>query len=85
MHNDVNNEAEDVEEGDGANGDPDPDVIHESLENPVAGAKAFLDGHPLAKIVVVIDTHSESNGSFIWGGNSPETYKTCSMNDVSDR
>jgi hypothetical protein len=44
----------------------------------------FLDCHPTAKIVVIIDTHClEETGGFIYKGNTPDTYEACSMEEVS--
>lgn len=46
-------------------------------------AEHFLKKHPTAKIVVVIDTHCFDSGWFIWTGDSPETYQSCSLLEVS--
>src|SRR5882757_2533625 len=48
-------------------------------------AERFLEEHPMAKIVIIIDTHSMENGFFIWTGNSPEDYRACSLLEVSPR
>jgi rhamnose utilization protein RhaD (predicted bifunctional aldolase and dehydrogenase) len=43
----------------------------------------FLDNHQTAKVVVVVSTHSlEENGQFVWGGDSPQSYKGCFMRPV---
>jgi hypothetical protein len=53
-------------------------------DHPQDEAVDFLDRHPTAKIVVVIDTHClEETGGFIFKGNTPETYAACSMAEVS--
>jgi hypothetical protein len=63
--------------------DGDTDIIHQAVDEPVAAAKEFLDRHPTAKIVVIIDTHSAENGGFIYEGNSPGNYQMCFMLEVS--
>ena len=47
------------------------------------GTKAFLRAHPVAKIVVVINMHCIDNGAFVYAGNNPNTYKACSLLEVS--
>ena len=51
--------------------------------DPVASARAFLETHHSAKIVVVIDTHCLENGAFIYEGNSPSTSKAYFLPEVS--
>jgi hypothetical protein len=46
-------------------------------------AESFLKEHPAAKIVIVIDTHCLTTGSFVWKGNRPENYEACSLFEVS--
>jgi len=47
-------------------------------------AARFLELHPTAKIVFIIDTHClDETGSFIFIGNSPESYRACTMAEVS--
>jgi phosphoribosylpyrophosphate synthetase len=46
-------------------------------------AESFLKEHPAAKIVIVIDTHCITTGSFVWRGDSPETYEVCTLFEVS--
>jgi len=62
--------------------DDDRDVDEEELANPTHEAKAFLKSHPMAKIVVVIDTHCLENGAFVYKGDSPVTYEACSLLEV---
>ena len=45
--------------------------------------KDFLEKHTTAKIIVVVDTHSLSNGYFVWKGKSQDDYKACSLFEVS--
>jgi len=47
-----------------------------------AMAEELLERYPTAKIVVVIDTHCLDNGYFVYTGNSPETYKACSLKEA---
>ena len=58
----------------------------ESILDYREGAKAFLKDHPVAKIVVVIDTHCLENGAFVYAGNSngndPKMYEGCSLLEV---
>lgn len=52
---------------------PDPEISH------------FLDEHPTAKIIVVVDTHClQETGGFIWCGTGPESYRSCGLYDVSE-
>ena len=46
-------------------------------------AEEFLRNHKSAKIVVAIDTHSADNGYFIWTGSDAETYRACSLLEVT--
>lgn len=46
-------------------------------------AEQFLEKHPLAKILVVIDTHSDDNGYFTWRGGAGSGYESCSLLEVS--
>lgn len=49
----------------------------------LSGAAGFLAQHPTARIVLIIDTHClEESGQFIWKGNSPESYESCSLAQV---
>ena len=44
----------------------------------------FLKIHSTAKIIVVLDTHSLTNGFFVWKGNSEKRdYEACGMLEVS--
>ena len=44
----------------------------------------FLDDHPTAKIIPVINTHSLAElGGFVWGGTDPSSFVTCYMFEVS--
>lgn len=45
--------------------------------------ESFLESNPTAKIIVVIDTHSEENGYFIWKGKE-SGYSACSLLEVRD-
>ena len=43
----------------------------------------FLDVHPFAKIIIIINTHSlDETGAFVWGGTTPADFKTCYMHPV---
>ena len=43
----------------------------------------FLRTHPLAKIIVIIDTHSLKNGFFAWTGNGKDIeFRACSLLEV---
>lgn len=46
-------------------------------------AEEFLEKHPTAKIVVVIDTHCLENGYFVWTGDSKGELQACSLLTVS--
>ena len=59
------------------------DETHEELIDPTVQARDFLAENPMAKILVVLDTHSMENGSFVWKGNSPPSYEGCSLLEVS--
>ena len=46
-------------------------------------AVEFLTDCPVARIVVIIDTHCvEGNGAFIWGSDRDGGYKACSLQEV---
>ena len=45
-------------------------------------AEAFLKTHSTAKIVFIVDTHSLPDGFFVYVGDSPDTYKSCSLLEV---
>lgn len=45
-------------------------------------AEGFLKAHPMAKIVVVVDTHCLDNGSFVWKGATPTEYSSCTLLEV---
>jgi hypothetical protein len=51
--------------------------------NDTSLAEEFLNAHKSAKIVVAIDTHSADNGYFIWTGSTAETYRACSLLEVT--
>ena len=53
------------------------------VPDPVVNTKTFLQEHPMAKIVVIIDTHCLENGAFVYTGSSPGTYEACSLKTVS--
>ena len=59
------------------------DETHEELMDPAVQARDFLAKNPMAKILVVLDTHSMENGSFVWKGNTPPSYEGCSLQEVS--
>ena len=66
------------EEEAGGNG---PDI--EEVPDAAANANTFLEEHPAAKIVVVIDTHCLENGAFVYEGHSSPTYEACELKAVS--
>jgi hypothetical protein len=45
----------------------------------------FLDTHPTAKIVIIIDTHCLENGAFVWRGCDPVSFEACYMPEVSTK
>ena len=50
----------------------------------IRDAGAFLDAHPLAKIIVVIDTHClEENGLLVYSDDSEGGIDTCTLETVS--
>jgi hypothetical protein len=49
----------------------------------ISHVERFLKDHEMAKIVIVIDTHSMQNGSLVWTGDSAEEYRTCNLSEVS--
>jgi len=46
-------------------------------------AEKFLSSHLTAKIVVVVDTHCLDNGFLVYTGASTESYKACTLKEVS--
>ena len=58
------------EEEAGGNG---PDI--EEVPDAAGNANTFLEEHPAAKIVVIIDTHCLKNGAFVYEGHSSPTYE----------
>lgn len=57
------------------------DALYQT-SNDVKVIHKFLKDHRTAKIVVVINTHCEDNGYFVWTGSSDETYRSCSLLEV---
>lgn len=55
----------------------------EQLKEPTREARAFLDKHPMAKIIIVVDAHCMDNGFFVYEGDSAETFKGCPMSEVN--
>ena len=47
-----------------------------------AQATKFMKAFPMAKIAVIIDTHTTDNGFFVWLGEDEETYHSCSLLEV---
>ena len=45
-------------------------------------AEGFLKAHPMAKIIVIIDTHCLDNGTFVWKGATPTEYTSCTLLEV---
>ena len=66
-------------EGAQANGPEDRD--YDVIEDPNA-AMAFLESRPMAKIVIVIDTHSVENGCFAYSDDEGGSVKACSLLEV---
>lgn len=60
-------------------------VVSDDLEEPSAlEAERFLENHPTAKIVVVIDTHCLENGHYIYRGNNVDKdFEACQITEVS--
>ena len=48
-------------------------------------AGTFLDTHPTAKIIIIIDAHCLENGAFVWTGNDPVSFQGCYMPEVSTK
>ena len=46
-------------------------------------AEAFLEEFPLAKIVVIIDTHSSESGFLLWRGEKRGDFETSPLLPVS--
>ena len=60
----------------------EPGTTAGPLPNPEVSN--FLDQHPTAKIIVIIDTHCiQETGGFLWRGTDSESYQSCSLYDVS--
>ena len=57
--------------------DKDYDVV-----NDPSAAMAFLEARPMARIVVVIDTHCLDNGFFVYVGTDPVSLRGCSLLEV---
>jgi len=68
---------------DGTPLDPNDDLFKMSKDTSLA--EHFLNAHPMAKIVVIVDTHCLENGFFVWTGNSEDEYRACSLLEVSTR
>ena len=45
-------------------------------------AAKFMEVHPTAKIVVIVDTHAADNGYFVWVGDTPDDFRSCSLLEV---
>ena len=43
----------------------------------------FLGMYDTTKIVFILDTHCAENGRFIYTGDNPESYKACSLLEVT--
>jgi hypothetical protein len=43
----------------------------------------FLKEYPAAKIIIIVDTHCLDTGAFVWRGDSPVSYETCTLPEVS--
>ena len=43
----------------------------------------FLRMYDTAKIVFILDTHCAENGRFIYTGDNPQSYKACSLLEVT--
>lgn|ERR1700679_431320 len=65
---------------DGSPIDPNDDKYEKT--NDTSHAERFLKAYPMAKIVVVIDTHCLDNGTFVWKGATPVEYDSCTLLDV---
>ena len=51
---------------------------------PYPEVSHFLTRHPLAKIIVVVDTHSvQESGTFLWTGSDSASYESYSLHGVS--
>src|SRR5579872_7244378 len=61
----------------------DGDESYGNVAGTIKKAERFLDDHPRAKIVVVIDTHASDNGAFVWKGSDDDTFEACFMLEVS--
>jgi hypothetical protein len=46
--------------------------------------EVFMTDNPMAKIIIVIDTHCLDNGFFVWTGeNATKNFQSCSLLEVS--
>ena len=65
------------------NGSPvDPNDKNFEKTHDTSYAERFLEAHPMAKIVVVVDTHCLDNGTFVWKGATPSEYTSCTLLEV---
>lgn len=59
-----------------------PGMCEDALPDPEVSD--FLDLHPTAKIIVVVDTHSvDGTGGFLWNSKETGEIESCSLYDVS--
>ena len=66
-------------------GGDDHKQLHPHLQQsskPSMEATLFLKQHPMAKIIVVVDTHCLENGAFVYEGDSPANFKACLLPEV---
>lgn len=54
-----------------------------TTDHNALSARGFLKEHPTAKIVFIVDTHCVESGYFIYEGDTPATYRACSLYEVS--
>ena len=60
-----------------------PNDQHYESTTDLSIAERFLKTHGTAKIIFIVDTHCLDNGYFVYTGANPETYKACSLIEVS--
>ena len=54
----------------------------EIMDNSQA-AEDFLEQHPMAKIITVIDTHCNDKGDLLWKEDTKGKQNVCTLEDVS--
>lgn len=66
---------------DGTSSDPSDSKFSRSKNTSIA--ESFLNNHPTAKIIIIVDTHALENGYFLWAKDSVDDPCGCSLLEVS--